>query len=122
VTDIFEGQLSRWVAHDDDSDGSVGCVGCVPSGAYSVHRPQHWAYEGTGVELGGQFGAKHTVVGCVRKCTVHIMCLYGDTVHLCVWNHCAYAAGRGVRRHSPSLPAAYLPRRRGADMGVPEGS
>jgi hypothetical protein len=32
-------------------------------GAYTVHRPDHWAFEGTGLQAGQPFGAKHTVVG-----------------------------------------------------------
>ncbi len=33
------------------------------SGAYTVHRPDHWIFEGTDLEQGAQFGGKHTVVG-----------------------------------------------------------
>lgn len=33
------------------------------SGAYTVHRPDHWIFEGTDVEQETQFGGKHTVVG-----------------------------------------------------------
>lgn len=32
-------------------------------GAYTVHRPDHWIFEGTGLESGQAFGARHTVVG-----------------------------------------------------------
>ncbi|WP_435010491.1 N,N-dimethylformamidase beta subunit family domain-containing protein [Tundrisphaera lichenicola] len=32
-------------------------------GAYTVHRPEHWIFEGTNVARDGEFGAKHTVVG-----------------------------------------------------------
>ncbi len=33
------------------------------SGAYTLHRPEHWALEGTGMKRDQPFGAKHTVVG-----------------------------------------------------------
>jgi hypothetical protein len=33
------------------------------SGAYTVHRPEHWIFAGTGLERGGAFGGKHTIVG-----------------------------------------------------------
>lgn len=32
-------------------------------GAYTVHRPDHWLFEGTKLDRGADFGAKHTVVG-----------------------------------------------------------
>lgn len=32
-------------------------------GAYTAHRPDHWAFEGTELKAGESFGAKHTVVG-----------------------------------------------------------
>jgi hypothetical protein len=32
-------------------------------GAYTVHRPDHWLFEGTNLERGAKLGAKHTVVG-----------------------------------------------------------
>lgn len=32
-------------------------------GAYTAHRPDHWIFEGTGLERGQDFGSKHTVVG-----------------------------------------------------------
>jgi hypothetical protein len=32
-------------------------------GAYTVHRPDHWIFEGTRLERGAEFGAKHTIVG-----------------------------------------------------------
>ena len=35
----------------------------VQPGAYVVHRPEHWVYEGTGMTTGASFGAEHTVVG-----------------------------------------------------------
>ena len=33
------------------------------SGGYTVHRPDHWLFEGTGLRRGDTFGAKDTVVG-----------------------------------------------------------
>ncbi|MGI9240534.1 MAG: N,N-dimethylformamidase beta subunit family domain-containing protein [Verrucomicrobiales bacterium] len=33
------------------------------SGAFTVHRPEHWLFEGTGLKLGDALGGKHTVVG-----------------------------------------------------------
>ena len=33
------------------------------SGAFTVHRPQHWLLEGTEVNEGDEFGGKDTVVG-----------------------------------------------------------
>lgn len=33
------------------------------SGAYTVHRPEHWIFKGTGLEKGQEFGGKHTIVG-----------------------------------------------------------
>ncbi len=32
-------------------------------GAFTVHRPDHWVFEGTGLKRGEEFGGKHTVVG-----------------------------------------------------------
>lgn len=32
-------------------------------GAYTVHRPDHWVYEGTGLQQGDEFGAADTIVG-----------------------------------------------------------
>ena len=32
-------------------------------GAYTVHRPDHWLFEGTGLAVGGDLGAKHAIVG-----------------------------------------------------------
>jgi hypothetical protein len=32
-------------------------------GAFTAHRPDHWAFEGTGLNPGESFGGKHTVVG-----------------------------------------------------------
>lgn len=32
-------------------------------GAYTVHRPEHWLFEGTNLAAGSEFGAKHTIVG-----------------------------------------------------------
>jgi hypothetical protein len=32
-------------------------------GAFMTHRPEHWAFEGTGLARGAEFGAKHTIVG-----------------------------------------------------------
>ena len=33
------------------------------SGAFEVHRPEHWIFEGTGLKQGEEFGGEHTVVG-----------------------------------------------------------
>ena len=33
------------------------------SGAFTVHRPDHWLFEGTGLKRGDSVGGKHTVVG-----------------------------------------------------------
>lgn len=33
------------------------------SGAYSVCRPEHWVFSGTGLKAQDAFGAKHTIVG-----------------------------------------------------------
>ena len=33
------------------------------SGAFTVHRPEHWALEGTGLQHGDAFGGRHTIVG-----------------------------------------------------------
>lgn len=33
------------------------------SGAFTVHRPDHWLFSGTGLKHGDQFGAKDTIVG-----------------------------------------------------------
>ena len=33
------------------------------SGAYKVHRPEHWVFEGTGLEEGVEFGGANTIVG-----------------------------------------------------------
>ncbi|MFQ3594067.1 MAG: N,N-dimethylformamidase beta subunit family domain-containing protein, partial [Gemmataceae bacterium] len=33
------------------------------SGAFTVHRPEHWIFEGTGLKRGEAFGAKYKVVG-----------------------------------------------------------
>jgi hypothetical protein len=33
------------------------------SGAFTVHRPEHWVFEGTGLKRGDSFGGKNTVVG-----------------------------------------------------------
>lgn len=33
------------------------------SGAFTVHRPDHWLYEGTGLKRGDSFGGKDTIVG-----------------------------------------------------------
>ncbi len=33
------------------------------SGGYTVHRPDHWLFEGTGMRAGDSFGSKDTVVG-----------------------------------------------------------
>jgi hypothetical protein len=33
------------------------------SGAFTVHRPEHWLFEGTGLKRGDAFGAQDTVVG-----------------------------------------------------------
>jgi len=33
------------------------------SGAFTVHRPDHWIYEGTGLKRGDSFGGKDTIVG-----------------------------------------------------------
>ena len=33
------------------------------SGAYTVHRPDHWLFAGTGLKRGNSFGAKDTIVG-----------------------------------------------------------
>jgi hypothetical protein len=32
-------------------------------GAYTVHRPDHWIFEGTRLGRDAQFGARHTIVG-----------------------------------------------------------
>jgi hypothetical protein len=32
-------------------------------GAYTVHRPDHWLFEGTGLARDAEFGAKQTIVG-----------------------------------------------------------
>lgn len=32
-------------------------------GAFTIHRPDHWLYEGTGLKSGDQFGGKDTIVG-----------------------------------------------------------
>ena len=32
-------------------------------GAYTIHRPDHWVFDGTDVRKGNEFGAKHTIVG-----------------------------------------------------------
>jgi hypothetical protein len=31
--------------------------------AFTVHRPEHWLFEGTGLKSGAQFGGKDTIVG-----------------------------------------------------------
>lgn len=33
------------------------------SGAFTVHRPEHWVFEGTGLGDGDSFGGEHTIVG-----------------------------------------------------------
>lgn len=33
------------------------------SGAFTVHRPEHWIYEGTGLKKDDSFGGKDTIVG-----------------------------------------------------------
>ncbi len=33
------------------------------SGAYTVHRPEHWIFEGTGLKRGEEFGGADTIVG-----------------------------------------------------------
>jgi hypothetical protein len=33
------------------------------SGAYTVHRPEHWMFEGTALAKGEEFGGKDTIVG-----------------------------------------------------------
>jgi hypothetical protein len=33
------------------------------SGAFTAHRPDHWVFAGTGLESGGSFGGKQTIVG-----------------------------------------------------------
>ncbi len=33
------------------------------SGEYTVHRPDHWIFEGTDLKQGDAFGGKHTIVG-----------------------------------------------------------
>ena len=33
------------------------------SGAFTVHRPEHWLFEGTGLKRGDAFGGKDTIVG-----------------------------------------------------------
>jgi len=33
------------------------------SGAFKVHRPDHWIFEGTGLKRDDEFGAKNTIVG-----------------------------------------------------------
>jgi hypothetical protein len=33
------------------------------SGAYTVHRPDHWVFEGTDLKEGQEFGGQHTIVG-----------------------------------------------------------
>ena len=33
------------------------------SGAFTVHRPDHWLFEGTDLEAGNEFGGKDTIVG-----------------------------------------------------------
>jgi len=32
-------------------------------GEYTVHRPEHWVFEGTGIKQGDTFGGKDTIVG-----------------------------------------------------------
>ena len=34
------------------------------SGAYTVHRPEHWVFDGCNISSGDEFGGDHTVVGC----------------------------------------------------------
>jgi hypothetical protein len=41
-------------SHDQFMDGS---------GAFTVHRPEHWLFAGTGLEKGAVFGGKDTIVG-----------------------------------------------------------
>ena len=41
-------------SHDQLMDGS---------GAYTVHRPDHWLYEGTQLKAGDEFGGKDSIVG-----------------------------------------------------------
>jgi hypothetical protein len=33
------------------------------SGAFTVHRPEHWLFRGTGLKRGDEFGGKDTIVG-----------------------------------------------------------
>ena len=33
------------------------------TGAFTVHRPDHWVFEGTGLSRGDEFGAKNSIVG-----------------------------------------------------------
>jgi hypothetical protein len=33
------------------------------SGAFTVYRPEHWAFSGTGLKLGEQFGTRDSIVG-----------------------------------------------------------
>lgn len=41
-------------SHDQFMDGS---------GAFTVHQPDHWLFEGTGLKRGDEFGGKDTIVG-----------------------------------------------------------
>jgi len=33
------------------------------SGAFTVHRPEHWVFAGTGLERGNEFGGEQSIVG-----------------------------------------------------------
>lgn len=45
------------------------------SGAYTVHRPDHWVFDGCNLSAGEEFGGDHTVVGCkfYHSCFVDVI-------------------------------------------------
>jgi hypothetical protein len=46
------------------------------SGAYVVHRPDHWAFEGTGLTAGQEFGGPDSIVAYERSRPVRTACRF----------------------------------------------
>jgi hypothetical protein len=51
---------------------------CVSKSFISEHQPPIYI-----LQAGAVYTHRAFPWGCAHKCTVHILCLYGDTVHLC---------------------------------------
>ena len=88
---------------------------CSESGAYTVHRPEHWIFDGCSLTEGDEFGGDHTMVG--YECDGCEFVLGADGAHTsnprfacdvsALSERLLATTGRPVPTHSDGTPSSF---------------